>query len=99
MPLINGYPVMDDSYIDSQFHIPSYSELNAQPAIVIHPNSSAAQLGLTPEELAPILHEQQLEYYLRDDGAQPPTQPAIYNYTTKVEPQQPPPKPAAPSVT
>jgi hypothetical protein len=93
MPLINGYPVMDDSYIDSQFHIPSYSELHTQPEIVIHLNLSAAQLSLTPEELAPILRERQLEYYLRDEVAQPLTQPAIYN-TTKVELQQPPPKPA-----
>ena len=68
---------MDDSYyIDSQFHIPSYSELHTQPEIIIHPNSTAAQLGLTPAELAPILREQQ--EYLRDEVAQPPptfTQP------------------------
>jgi len=51
---------MDDSYyIDSQFHTPSYSELHTQPKIIIHPNSAAAQLGLTPAELVPILGEQQ----------------------------------------
>jgi hypothetical protein len=62
---------MDDSYyIDSQFHIPSYSELHTQPEIIIHPNSTAAQLGLTPAELVPILREQQ--EYLRDEVAQPP---------------------------
>ena len=36
---------------------------NTQPHpdldLTIHPNSAAAQLGLTPEELAPILKEQQ----------------------------------------
>jgi hypothetical protein len=60
MPLINGYTIMDDSYyIETRFHIPSYSELHTQPEIVIHPNSATTQLGLTPAELAPVLREQQ----------------------------------------
>jgi hypothetical protein len=43
-------------------------------------------------DLEPILQHQQ--EHLLDEVAQPLTQPAIYfNHTTKVEPQQPPPKP------
>ena len=66
---------MDDSYyIETQFHILSYSELHTQPEIVIHPNSAAAQLGLTPAELVPILRKQQ--EYLQDEYAQPLPNPA-----------------------
>src|ERR1700720_1800778 len=41
----------------------------------IHPDSVAAQLGLTPEELTPILQDQQCEYQqheLEYEAAQPP---------------------------
>jgi hypothetical protein len=59
MPYVNGYFVMDNShYTNSHFHIPSYSELQTPPELTTHPNSAAAQLGLTPAELAPILQEQ-----------------------------------------
>jgi hypothetical protein len=75
MPLINGYTIMDDLYyIETQFHILSYSELHTQPKIVIHLNSAATLLRLTPAELTPILCEQQ--EYLRDEYAQPLPNPA-----------------------
>ena len=45
------------------YYIPAYNQnhnfTSDQP---IHPNSAAAQLGLTPEELVPVLREQQCEY-------------------------------------
>jgi hypothetical protein len=37
----------------------SYWEPQLTPSIHIHPESAAGQLGYTPEELAPILREQQ----------------------------------------
>jgi hypothetical protein len=58
MPYVSGYFVMDNyQYTNSNFHIPTYNELRVPPEPVIHPNSAAAQLGLTPKELAPILQE------------------------------------------
>jgi hypothetical protein len=86
MPFTDGYFIMDNSYyINSDFHIPSYSELRAPPDH-IHPNSAAAQLGLTPEELAPVLREQQYEY----ECAQPPTQPTTcHNHYAQAKPPQP----------
>jgi hypothetical protein len=73
MPRINGYFVMDDSYYtDSDFHILTYNKLQAPPELGIHSNSAAAQLGLTPEELTPILQElQQDSEYLQYEHAQP----------------------------
>jgi hypothetical protein len=77
MPFTDGYFVMDNSYyINSDFHNPSYSELRAPPDH-IHPNSAAAQLGLTPEELAPILQECE---NLQSVFAQPP--PILTGTTT-----------------
>ncbi|KIM77113.1 hypothetical protein PILCRDRAFT_12291 [Piloderma croceum F 1598] len=58
MPYVNGYFVMDNShYTNSHFHIPTYNKLQAPPKPVMHPNLAAAELGLTPKELAPILQE------------------------------------------
>jgi hypothetical protein len=37
----------------------NYWETQLTPNTHIHPDSAAGQLGLTPAELAPILHEQQ----------------------------------------
>ena len=76
----------------SPYYIPAYNQnhnfTSDQP---IHPNSAAAQLGLTPEELAPILREQQCEY----EFAQPPTQPTAYhNHAIQAKPPQPPSNPA-----
>jgi hypothetical protein len=48
------------------------------PNTYINPESPAGQLGLTPEELMPILHDQQ--EFLRDKLAQPP--PALTRPTT-----------------
>jgi hypothetical protein len=59
MPFINGYFVMDNShYINLHFHIPAYNELQPPPNTIMHLNSAAAQLGLTPKQLTPILQEQ-----------------------------------------
>jgi hypothetical protein len=64
MLFINGIFVMDHSYYNNTpYHISAYSyhyrEPQIPPSIHIHPESAAGQLGLTPEELAPILREQQ----------------------------------------
>src|ERR1700720_2473373 len=50
----------------------------------IHPDSVAAQLGLTPEELTPILQDQQREYQqheLEYEAAQPP-----FHFTHTIHP-------------
>jgi hypothetical protein len=59
----------------------NYWEPQLPPSTHIHPDSVAAQLGLTPTEMAPILQEQRefLRNELRNEIAQPPpvlTRPA-----------------------
>ena len=93
MPYIYGIFMVDHSYYS---HTPSqnsaysyhYQEPQLPPCTYIHPDSAAAQLGLTPEELAPILEEQ--HQFLRDDKlTQPP--PALtrsttgYHYSPRIE--------------
>ena len=56
----------------------NYWEPQLPPSTYIHPDSVAAQLGLTPEELAPILRDQQ--EFLRNELAQP--LPALTRPTT-----------------
>jgi hypothetical protein len=43
----------------SPHYIPAYNHSHTLPADYISPNSPAAQLGLTPADMAPILQEQQ----------------------------------------
>jgi hypothetical protein len=75
---------MDLALIISQTTTPNY----LLPANYIHPDSIAGQLGLTPEELAPI--EQDHREFLRE-FAQPPTRPAVYhNHHTPAAPLPPP---------
>ena len=54
---------MDQTYYNSPYYTLvnnySYWEPQLPPSIHIHPDSVAAQLGLTPSEMAPILQEQQ----------------------------------------
>jgi hypothetical protein len=60
MPFINGIFIMDPSYYtNTPLYIPPYNNSSNNNNYItpdhIHPNSSAAELSLTPEELAPIL--------------------------------------------
>jgi hypothetical protein len=94
---------MDDNYISpftygpSPYYIPTHSPSYIHSPEYIHPDSIAGQLGLTPEELAPI--EQEHREFLRDEFAQPPTQPtAYYNHHTPTEPPPPSPKLAPPAL-
>jgi hypothetical protein len=64
MLYINGIFVIGYSYYtNTSLQIPAYSYHHREPKILpstcIHPDSAADQLGLTPAELTPILHEQQ----------------------------------------
>ena len=65
---------MDHTYSNSPYNTPIYNhyywEPQLPPSIHIHPQSAAGQLGYTPEELAPILREQQ--QFLQNELAQPP---------------------------
>ena len=83
---------MDHINYNSPYYTPAhnhyYWEPQLPPSIHIHPQSAAAQLGYTPEELTPILREQQ--QFMRDELAQPPrilTRPATTSYhrTTRTE--------------
>src|ERR1700676_1374569 len=50
--LINGNFVIDSLYyLNSPYHIPAYNHNHTIPAETVHPNSPAAQLGLTPWKL------------------------------------------------
>ena len=79
---------MDHHYYNSPYYTVNntyYWELQLPPSIHIHPDSAAAQLGLTPTEMAPILQEQRefLRNELRNEIAQPPpvlTRPATASY-------------------
>ena len=70
-----------------------YNDSHTLPEDYISPNSAAAQLGLTPADMAPIL---QVQYELmRDEFAQPPTQPTAYhNHAIQADSPQPPSNPA-----
>jgi hypothetical protein len=67
----------------------SYWEPQLPPSIHIHPESPAGQLGLTPEELEPILRKQQ--EFLRNELAQPPPtltrSTSTYHLGARAEPQ------------
>jgi len=70
---------------DAYYPPTEYAQPHPELDFTIHPNSAVAQLGLTPEALAPILQEQQeflnsldsmgyepeQQQYLRDEPAQP----------------------------
>jgi hypothetical protein len=69
----------DSQWIHTPLYISTYNELWITPSTHIHPDLSAAQLGLTPEDLKPILWHQQ--EHLLDEFAQPPpisTKPIIH---------------------
>jgi hypothetical protein len=83
---------MDHHYYNSPYYTVNnnnYWEPQPPPSMYIHPESPAGILGYTPEQLAPILHEQQ--QFLRDEMAQPPpvlTRPTTtYHHMARVEPQ------------
>ncbi|KIM86659.1 hypothetical protein PILCRDRAFT_4561 [Piloderma croceum F 1598] len=78
MPYINGYFIMDDSYYtDSDFYILTYDTLQTTPSTHIHPDSSAAQLSLTLNELTLVLQEQRSTYPTHH-MSQPPSDYAPY---------------------
>jgi hypothetical protein len=77
--ILNGIYAMEDSYYTGpQYQILAYSPPRIAPSSYIHPESAAGLLGITPEELAPILQDQQ--EFLGDELAQPP--PALTRSTT-----------------
>ena len=81
---------------DSPYHIPAYNHNCYLPPDHIHPNSAAAQLGLTLEELTPILQDCE---NLQNEFAQPLTEPTTYhNHTIRAESPQPPPNLAPPAL-
>jgi hypothetical protein len=75
---------MDHINYNSPYYTPAhnhyYWEPQLPPSIQIHPQSAAGQLGYTPEQLAPILREQQ-QFLLAEELAQPP--PALTRHTTR----------------
>src|ERR1700691_4905309 len=84
---------MDHINYNSPYYTPAhnhyYWEPQLPPSIQIHPQSAAGQLGYTPEQLAPILREQQ-QFLLAEELAQPPrvlTRPTTTSYhrTTRIE--------------
>jgi len=87
---------MDNIYNNSPYYTLANYYNYTLPEDYISPNSAAAQLGLTPADMAPILQEQY--ELMRDELAQPP--PALTRSTTtyhlkaRIETQ---PKPAPPS--
>jgi hypothetical protein len=62
--------INDSQWIHTPLYIPTYNELRITPSTHIHPDSLAAQLDFTPEDLEPILQHQQ--EHLPDEYAQPP---------------------------
>jgi hypothetical protein len=86
---------MDDSYNSpftywpSPYYIPAHNPSYIHSPDYIHSDSIAGQLGLTPEELAPI--EQKHCQFLCEEFAQPLTQPTTYhNNHTPTKPLPPP---------
>jgi hypothetical protein len=78
-----GIWINEAQYNNTPFYIPEYNSYQGEPQLPpsthIHPDSPAAILGITPEELAPILRDQQ--EFLRNELAQPPpiiTRPTTY---------------------
>ena len=67
---------MENSYYsNTHYHNTTYNPLWTTPSAHIHPDSAAAQLGLTPDALTTILQDQQREYQwheLEYEAAQPP---------------------------
>jgi hypothetical protein len=62
-------------YSNTHYYTPTYNPLRTTPNAHIHLDSAAAQLGLTSDELTPILQDQQREYQrhkLEYEAAQPP---------------------------
>ena len=59
------------TYAPGPYYIPDHNPNYIQTPDYIHPDSIAGQMGLTLEELAPILQEQQ--ELMRDELAQPPS--------------------------
>jgi hypothetical protein len=90
------YNINSPYYTSANNHY--YWEPQLPPSIHIHPDSAAAQLGLTPADMVPILQEQRefLRNELRNELAQPP--PALTRTTSthhlraRAEPQ---PKPTS----
>ena len=60
----------------SPYNILAYNHNHTLPEDYISPNSAAAQLGLSPPEMAPILQEQQ--ELMWNEFTQPPAEPATY---------------------
>src|SRR6202050_386474 len=85
---------MDHINYNSPYYTPAHhhhsGEPQLPPSIQIHPQSAAGQLGYTPEQLAPILREQQ-QFLLAEELAQPLpvlTRPTTrYHRTTRIETQ------------
>ena len=80
----NGIRIDDSQWIHTAFYIPTYRELRTTHNIQIHPDSAAAQLGLTLEELTPILQDWQQEHQLHKleyEATQPP-----HNFVPTVHP-------------
>ena len=72
---------MDNIYNNSPYYTLANYYNYTLPEDYISPNSAAAQLGLTPADMAPILQEQY--ELMRDELAQPPpalTRPDTTNY-------------------
>ena len=69
---------MDNIYNNSPYYTLANYYNYTLPEDYISPNSAAAQLGLTPADMAPILQEQY--ELMRDELAQPP--PALTRSTT-----------------
>jgi hypothetical protein len=76
MPFSNSVFILEDHnyFHNNPFQTPGHNNYYNKPQLThsthIHPQSAAGQLGLTPEELAPILHEQQ--EFLQNKSTQPP---------------------------
>src|ERR1700685_401084 len=85
---------MDHINYNSPYYTPAhnhyYWEPQLPPSIQIHPQSAAGQLGYTPEQLTPILREQQ-QFLLAEELTQLPpalTRPTTgYHHTTWIETQ------------
>ena len=69
---------MDNIYNNSPYYTLANYYNYTLPEDYISPNSAAAQLGLTPADMAPILQEQY--ELMRDELTQPP--PALTRSTT-----------------
>ena len=78
---------------NTPYYIPADYYNHPLPDDYISPNSAAAEFGLTPADMALILQEQRV--LMRDEFAQPQTQPTAYhNHTTRAESPQRPPYPS-----